>query len=113
MTRPQGYVDAEYLRTVAALLAPVKQRSFECMRIAPGARLLDVGCGIGADTIALARIGGPNAQVVGVDIDSAMLAKADDRAKAAGTIGSVRHQLADAARLPFADQSFDACRSER
>jgi ubiquinone/menaquinone biosynthesis C-methylase UbiE len=44
--------------------------------IAPGLRILDVGCGTGAITRGAAEATGDNGRVVGVDIDAALLAKA-------------------------------------
>jgi SAM-dependent methyltransferase len=50
----------------------------------PGMAILDVGCGTGATTLALARIAGPLGRVTGVDVSRPMLAMARERAKAAG-----------------------------
>lgn len=50
--------------------------------IAPGQRLLDLGCGSGDLTATLAEIVGPNGHVVGVDAQPTMLAEAERRAGA-------------------------------
>ena len=47
--------------------------------IAMGDRVLDVGCGCGATTIALAQLVGPSGSVVGCDISEPMLARATER----------------------------------
>ena len=49
-----------------------------------GERVLDVGCGCGAPTLAFARAVGPSGRVVGIDISGPMLAEGAARAKAAG-----------------------------
>ncbi len=49
--------------------------------LAPGRRLLDVGCGTGREAIAFARLG---VSVVGIDVAPAMIARARARARAAG-----------------------------
>ena len=49
--------------------------------LAPGARVLDCACGIGADAIGLARRG---YRVTGTDASAAMVAEAKERARAAG-----------------------------
>ena len=62
-----------------------------------GLGVLDVGCGTGRMTDVLARNG---ANVVGLDLDAAMLAVAAQRTPAPLTLG-------DAAALPIRDASFD------
>jgi SAM-dependent methyltransferase len=48
----------------------------------PGERVLDIGCGAGFTTLALARAVGPAGSVTGVDISAPMLAMARKRAQA-------------------------------
>lgn len=76
-----------------------------------GAKALDVGCGSGALTIAVAKKN-PNAQIIGCDRwtkeysdFSKLLCK--ENAKAEG-IENVTFQKGDATSLPFEDESFDA-----
>jgi ubiquinone/menaquinone biosynthesis C-methylase UbiE len=109
----KGYVDAAYLDTVQRLLADCKRLTYEQMRIQPGLKVLDVGCGPGTDTIALAPAVGPSGQVIGVDHDADMIAEAGKRAQQAGVTAWVTHEQADATALPFAADHFDACRCER
>jgi SAM-dependent methyltransferase len=71
-------------------------------------RILDVGCGVGHWGRVLARALPPETNLVGVDREPAWVAKAEERATAAG-LGrrfSCRQGLAEA--LPFEDASFDA-----
>jgi SAM-dependent methyltransferase len=70
--------------------------------ISPGDRALDIATGAGHTALALARAG---AQVVASDITPAMLAEALDNAKTHGV--QIDTALADAAKLPFEDASFD------
>ena len=67
-----------------------------------GLRVLDVGCGDGAYAVAAAQRG---ALVWAVDAAPEMIAAA--RRRAAEQDASIGLQLADAAKLPFADASFD------
>ncbi len=113
MSEPKGYVDPHYLQVAALLMKQTKERSYTLMRIQPGGKVLDVGCGPGADTIPLAQWVGATGQVVGVDYDAAMVREADQHAREAGVSGWVKHKQADAAFLPFETGTFDACRSER
>lgn len=108
-----GYVDSAYLDVAAQVLAAAKRRTYELMEVQAGHRVLDLGCGPGSDTIPLADLVGDTGQVHGADFDPEMVEEANARATAAGLDERVRHRQADAAELPFDDDFFDACRSER
>ena len=66
----------------------------EELRLAPGARILDVGCGTGRHAIPLAQRG---YAVTGLDLSSEMLARASRASQAAGV--TVEWVRADAARF--------------
>jgi ubiquinone/menaquinone biosynthesis C-methylase UbiE len=68
-------------------------------------RILDLGCGTGTLTAELARRGGGDVQVVGIDGDEGVLARARAKADRDGVSIELERGLAD--RLPFADASFD------
>ena len=72
----------------------------------PGARILDVGCGGGWSTLALARAY-PEATVVGVDIDPPSIETARTAAEAAGLTDRVQFVLAEGEALP-ASEAYDA-----
>lgn len=70
-------------------------------------RLLDLGCGPGESTFALAECF-PDAEVVGIDFAAAMIERAERRhARHHATRNAVRFEVADATALPFDDASFD------
>ena len=108
-----GYVDSEYLRLAAELAQRDKQRTYAAMRVQPGFYVLDVGCGPGFDTVALAQLVGEEGLVTGIDHDPTMIAEAKQRAAEAGVSRLTLHIAADAAALPLDSNHFDACRSER
>ena len=56
----------------------------------PGERALDVGCGAGATTLALARSVQPGGAVVGVDVSAPLLERAKERAAAEGLAVELR-----------------------
>ncbi len=64
--------------------------------------VLDVGCGTGFLALLLAQLGHT---VTGVDIASAMLDRAREKASAQGL--TVEFRLSDGDQLPFPDASFD------
>jgi ubiquinone/menaquinone biosynthesis C-methylase UbiE len=72
--------------------------------LAPGTRLLDVGCGAGA---VLAVLGQefPGVHLLGVDIEPAQLEFAREHLSRSGVEATL--QEADALALPFEDASFD------
>jgi SAM-dependent methyltransferase len=74
----------------------------ELLDLAPGQRVLDVGCGPGRHAIGFARAG---LQVTGVDISQRFLDIAAEDARAAGV--SASFFVVDARRMPF-DDEFDA-----
>ena len=67
-------------------------------------RILDLGCAIGASTVAVASYF-PDAQVYGVDVGAAMLRYAHARAEHLGQ--RVHYVQANAERTDFPDESFD------
>jgi S-adenosylmethionine-dependent methyltransferase len=75
------------------------------LRALRGARVLEIGCGTGSSSVALAEQG---AELVAVDIDSSCIEIARVRCRAYG-IDDVAFVLADAAALPpaIADRQFD------
>lgn len=62
------------------------------------ARIVDIGCGAGWASLALARAY-PSATVLGVDLDEAGVAAADARAREEGLAGRVSFRVADATTL--------------
>lgn len=78
----------------------------ERLRLSPGDRLLDLGCGIGKPALRIAARTG--ASVVGVTINSHHVEIATERARAEGMADQVTFRHANAMDLPFEDGSFDA-----
>lgn len=70
-----------------------------------GSRVLEAGCGVGAQTLTLAR-NSPNARIVSVDLSERSVAQAKKEADAAG-VTNVQFQQADILALPFERGSFD------
>ena len=73
---------------------------------APGEAVLDIGCGAGASTFALARAVGPAGQVHGLDISEPLTRRATERQKELG-VSNTSFALADAQDHDFAGQRFD------
>ena len=74
------------------------------LNIAPGTKVLDLGCGDGTTALPAARLG---ADVLGIDIAENLVAAGNVRAAAAGLL-NLRFRQGDASRLDdVADSSFD------
>lgn len=89
----------------------LKKAAIERCRIKPGLSVLDSGCGIGLETLRLARLVAPSGKVTGLDYSLKFLDEAKRRA--AGLNLPVTYQQGDAQQLPFSSRTFDVSRSER
>ncbi len=74
--------------------------------VPPGARVLDLGCGAGMDSVIAAERVGPTGAVIGLDFSQAMLARARRAASVAG-LGNIHHAQAAAEDLPLQSGSVD------
>ncbi len=70
-----------------------------------GSHVLEAGCGVGAQTVTLAR-NSPGASILSLDISENSVAQAERKVRAAG-LTNVRFQQGDIFHLPFAPHSFD------
>ena len=70
-----------------------------------GSRVLEAGCGVGAQTVALAR-NSPDALITAVDIAEASVREAKNNVAAAG-LTNVHFQQADIFNLPYGTDAFD------
>ena len=86
------------------VLAPVTERLIESAKARAGERILDIGCGCGATTIALAKQAGAGGHVLGIDISVPMLERARQLTPKDLPADYV---LADATVYPFDPASFD------
>ena len=86
------------------VLAPVADVLIDRAQVKPGERIVDVGCGAGATTVAFAQKVGPSGHVMGIDISGPMLTRARENLPAGLSADFV---LADATIHPFEPASFD------
>lgn len=98
MSRDEMYDRGRVMAPGGLLLA---HRMAEALRLAPGDRVLDLGCGRGQSSALLASAHGVDVDAVDLWIDPAE--------RVAARTGQVRHVRADVRRgLPFASGSFHA-----
>lgn len=87
-----------------AMLASFGDAAIDAASVGAGERIIDVGCGAGATSFALAARVGPRGHVLGVDISESLVT----RARADAPTGMpVVFDLADAGSAPFAEGGFD------
>ncbi|MGC3960471.1 MAG: bifunctional demethylmenaquinone methyltransferase/2-methoxy-6-polyprenyl-1,4-benzoquinol methylase UbiE [Verrucomicrobiota bacterium] len=80
-----------------------KRRLAQLAEVQPGDRALDLCCGTGDISFALAKCG---ATVTGLDFSKEMLAVAEKR-NSSSVVRNPQFQQGDAQKLPFADKTFD------
>jgi SAM-dependent methyltransferase len=105
-----GPVWATHQERLDRQIGPLGERLLAALALEPGERVLDVGCGCGGSTLAIARRVGPHGRVVGVDLSEPMLARARERigAEALAHVDLVR---ADAQSADLGESRFDAIAS--
>lgn len=102
-----------YLDSVRALdaIGAYKLASLEAMRLEPGHRALDVGCGTGDDARKAADRVGPEGEVLGIDFSAAMIEEARRRWVSPGL--PLRFEVGDVHALALPDHHFHAARADR
>jgi SAM-dependent methyltransferase len=101
---PGGQRWADRQQAQDILLAPIADTLIDRARPTSGERVIDVGCGSGATSIAFAQKVAPSGHVLGVDVSGPMLACARQTAPKGLPVDFV---LADATVYPFGPRSFD------
>lgn len=84
------------------------ERGIEKLRVKPGEKVLDIGCGTGHGLLVLARSVGEQGLVYGIDISEGMLGVARRRIEKAGLSNRVELTREDASHLSYPSDFFDA-----
>lgn len=69
-------------------------------------QILDVACGTGDSTIAIAAAAGAGSRVIGADISEGMMALVMEKAAHEGVHDRIRLQVADGENLPYEEGTF-------
>jgi SAM-dependent methyltransferase len=95
-----------YADRFESMLSPVGGAFLEHAGFAPGERVVDIGCGAGGTSFAIAERVGPSGSVTGIDISAALVAESARRAGAAG-LANARFVAGDATVVMPEDAPFD------
>ncbi len=103
-----GEMGARWLASLdrfESMIAPIGAALLERADYAPRERVLDLGCGGGATTLAIAEAVGPDGAALGLDVAPMLIARAKERAADAGS--TARFVCADAATASLDEPPFD------
>lgn len=89
------------------LREPLLRSVIQALPLSAGSHGLDVGCGIGLQTLLLADAIGANGQVTGVDIEPELLTFAEALTRQTPYAARIAFRQGDVNQLPFADDTFD------
>jgi ubiquinone/menaquinone biosynthesis C-methylase UbiE len=89
------------------LREPVIRSAIKALRLPPGSRGLDAGCGIGSHTLLLTEAVAPGGHVTGLDQSPQLLNQARETAERSGLSERVSFREGDVNKLPFEHDTFD------
>jgi ubiquinone/menaquinone biosynthesis C-methylase UbiE len=102
---------AERVRAWESLTSAVTPYVLDAVALGAGERIIDIGCGIGAATLAAADAVGARGAAIGIDIAAPVIAAAADRVRDAD-VRNVGFQVADAQEGSFSGAPFDVAMSQ-
>jgi demethylmenaquinone methyltransferase/2-methoxy-6-polyprenyl-1,4-benzoquinol methylase len=89
------------------LREPALRAAIAALKLAPGTHGLDIGCGIGLQSLLLAEATHPGSRITGLDISPELLRYAQERVKVSPLAKQISFKEGDMAHLPFEDNTFD------
>jgi ubiquinone/menaquinone biosynthesis C-methylase UbiE len=107
---PQAtYIDAviRNLEGANPLREPTLRSIIAALNFPTGSHGLDIGCGIGLQTLLLAEATAPAGHVTGLDISAELLDYARRKIKASPLADRISFKEGDLKSLPFSDDTFD------
>lgn len=95
------------LLTANPLRESVLRAAVKTLRLPPGSRGMDAGCGIGLQCLLLAEAVGLTGHVTGLDVSGEILNRGREIVKEAGLSERISFQKGDIANIPFDNHTFD------
>ena len=93
---------ATYHQRIERSIADLGKDAMDAADARPGEHVIDVGCGMGGTTAALARAVGPTGHVLGADISEPLIASARSH-----RVDNATFEVGDATTYPFKDAAYD------
>ena len=87
----------------------IKKNAIKLMNLQPREHVCELGCGLGHDAAMMAELVGADGYIAAVDKSEKILLEAHKL----NNRSNIAFSSHDAVNLPFADNTFDACRAER
>lgn len=100
-----AYVETAH--TFHVLREPVFRAALQALQLPVGSQGLDVGCGLGFQTLLLADAVGEKGHVTGLDLSPALLDYAKETVTKSGLSERIAFREGDMNHLPFDDDTFD------
>lgn len=100
-------VAANMFFSMEPLRGPIVQAIINSSNLPEGSHGLDVGCGIGLQTLLLAEAAGPKGHIAGIDFSPSFLEIARELARQAGLADQVSFQHGSWDQIPYDDRTFD------
>ena len=104
-------MDAESYIQSLLVNNPLRESIFHAMikalQLPEGSRGLDAGCGMGLQSLLLAKDVGLTGHVTGLDVSAEMLDHGQEIVKEAGLSERISFQEGDVTNLPFDNNTFD------
>jgi demethylmenaquinone methyltransferase/2-methoxy-6-polyprenyl-1,4-benzoquinol methylase len=104
---PDSDTYAYMLALSDVLREPVIRAAIQALKLSPGSRGLDAGCGIGSHTLLLAEAVTSGGHVTGLDLRPAFLVRARETAAKSPLSEYVSFREGSVSSLPFDDDAFD------
>ena len=104
-----GEMGAKWLANLAqfeGMIAPIGEALLKQADFKSGERVIDIGCGGGGTSIAIAQAVAPSGEVLGIDISPDLTTASTRRASDAG-VGNIHFICADAATVQLPGAPFD------
>ncbi len=89
-------------------LQKLRRDYFSLFNVQPNEHVLDIGCGTGANAVALAEFLQCQCRITGIDSSEPMLAIARHQLRNSPHEGRITYDSGDAHRLPYQDDTFDS-----